>query len=282
MARERKLSESPPTPPSRGEVAEAAAADPHRRARRAAGKTPDLSAAEAASGRGAVTQTVPTAPDGAPQTRSALEGGEFKRGPGGRPTRQEAERRHQTLLATAFRLFLQKGWTGVSVEEVARQSGVAKGFIYSRYSDKGALFAGAIRRLMDEAIGTLQLTTPIPDDIEEGLFGFGRKLLDLVLRPEAIAFHRQFIADANRFPDLIKPFMERNRVLDMIVSVLEQYAGRGLIELGDAQMTAANFFILVAGIPRTLALLTGREPPAQEERRLHAAIRLFLDGCRPR
>ena len=72
-----------------------------------------------------------------------LEHGEFKRGPGGRPTREEAERRHRSLLATAFRLFLEKGWDGVSIEEISRQSGVAKGFIYSRYPDKAALF-GAV------------------------------------------------------------------------------------------------------------------------------------------
>ena len=76
-----------------------------------------------------------------------LERGAFKRGPGGRPTRDEAERRHRSLLATTFRLFLEKGWAGVSVEEISRQSGVAKGFIYARYPDKAALFVGAIQRL---------------------------------------------------------------------------------------------------------------------------------------
>ena len=64
-----------------------------------------------------------------------LEPIEFKRGPGGRPTREEAERRHRVLLATAFRLFLEKGWDGVSIEEISRQSGVAKGFIYARYPE---------------------------------------------------------------------------------------------------------------------------------------------------
>lgn len=211
-----------------------------------------------------------------------LESGEFKRGPGGRPTRQEAERRHRSLLATAFRLFLEKGWAGVSVEEISRQSGVAKGFIYARYPDKGALFAGAIQRLMEEAIGTLHVAGPLPEDVEEGLSGFARKLLDLVLQPQALAFHRQFIADAGRFPDLAKQFMDRNRLLGMIASVLEVYARRGALEVGDARMAAAHFFILVAGIPRMLALLGSREPPPEEERRLHAAVRLFLDGCRPR
>ena len=209
-----------------------------------------------------------------------LEHGQFKRGPGGRPTREEAERRHRSLLATAFRLFLEKGWDGVSVEEISRQSGVAKGFIYARYADKGALFVGAIERLMADAMGTLHLAEPLPDDVEQGLYTFGRKLLDLVLRPDALAFHRQFIAEAGRFPELAKLFVERNRVRDMIIEVLRTYRDRGAIKFRDPRMTAEHFAILVVGIPRTLALLVGREPPTDEERRLRAAVRLFLDGCR--
>jgi len=209
-----------------------------------------------------------------------LEHGEFKRGPGGRPTREEAERRHRSLLATAFRLFLEKGWDGVSVEEISRQSGVAKGFIYARYTDKGALFVEAIERLMADAIGTLHLAEPLPDDVEQGLCAFGRKLLDLVLQPEALAFHRQFIADAGRFPELAKLFVERNRLLDMMIEVLRTYADRGAIKLSEPRTMAEHFAILVVGIPRMLALLVGREPPAAEERRLRAAVRLFLDGCR--
>jgi TetR/AcrR family transcriptional regulator, mexJK operon transcriptional repressor len=211
-----------------------------------------------------------------------LEPSEFKRGPGGRPTREEAERRHRLLLATAFRLFLDKGWDGVSVEEISRQSGVAKGFIYARYADKDALFTEAIERLMADAAGTLHLPEPLPDDVEEGLFVLGRKLLDVVLQPEALAIHRQFIAEADRLQDLARRFITggRNPARDLIMDVLRTYANRGAIRLDDPRLTAEHFAILVVGIPRMLAILAAREPPAEEERRLRGAVRLFLDGCR--
>jgi TetR/AcrR family transcriptional regulator, mexJK operon transcriptional repressor len=212
----------------------------------------------------------------------ALEGGEFKRGPGGRPTRQEAERRHHSLIETAFRLFLERGWEGVSVDEIARQAGVAKGFIYARYPDKAALFVGAIERFMEDAMGTMQVSEPLPDDVEEGLCAFGRRLLDLVLKPEALAFHRLFIAEAPKFPGLAAHFIARNRMRDLIAGVLADYVDRGALAPGDVRMRAEHFAILVIGVPRTLALLVGREPPAEEDRRLRAAVRLFLDGARAR
>ncbi len=210
----------------------------------------------------------------------ALEDGEFKRGPGGRPTRQEAERRHRGLIETAFRLFVDKGWEGASIDEISRRAGVAKGFIYARYPDKAALFVGAIERLMEDAMGTLQVGEPLPDDVEEGLCAFGRRLFDLVLKPEALAFHRLFIAEAPKFPALAEHFIARNGLLDLIAGVLAGYVDRGALAPEDARMRAEHFTILVIGIPRTLALLVGREPPAEEERRLRSAVRLFLDGCR--
>ena len=75
-------------------------------------------------------------------------------------------------------------------------------------------------------------------------------------------------------------FIARNRARDLILNVLQTYADRGAIALRDPHLTAEHFAILVVGIPRMVALLVGREPPAEEERRLRAAVRLFLDGCR--
>lgn len=214
-------------------------------------------------------------------TGASLENDAFKRGPGGRPTREEAERRHRDLLATATRLFLEKGWDATSVDEISRVSGVAKRFIYARYPDKAALFIAAVERFIVEQIGTLHSPAPPPSDVETGLVAFGGRLLELALLPDALAFQRLFIAQAPRFPDLTKLFVERNRQRNLgeIGRFLATYLDQGAIE-GDLEMRAEQFFILVVGIPQRLAMLVGREPHPDEERRLRAAVRLFLDGCR--
>lgn len=218
-----------------------------------------------------------------------LEPSAFKRGPGGRPTRQAAERRHRDLLSAAASLFLKGGWDGTSIDEISRVSGVAKRFIYARYPDKAALFVGALEGfvteqvgVLTEQVGTLLARDPLPDDIEEGLVALGHRLLDLALKPEALAFHRLFIAEAPRFPGLARLFIERNRSrgTNEILRVLAPYAQRGLIALGNPQMRAEQFFILTAGIPQRLALLIGRETMEEEEHRLRDSVRLFLDGCR--
>ena len=146
------------------------------------------------------------------------------------------------------------------------------------------MFVGALERFIGEQIGNLHVFASPPQDVEEGLHAFGRRLLELALRPEALAFHRLFIAEAPRFPGLAKFFVESNRyrILGEIIRVLSVYADRGAIELSDPEIRAEQFFIIVAGVPQRLALLDGRDEPSKEEQRLEAAVRLFLDGCRKR
>jgi TetR/AcrR family transcriptional regulator, mexJK operon transcriptional repressor len=213
-----------------------------------------------------------------------LEQGVFKRGQGGRPTREEAERRHLGLLAAATRLFMQNGWDGASIDEISRQSGVAKRFIYARYPDKAALFVGALQRYLDKQIEVLhQVETP-PEDVEEGLYCLAERLLEIALRPETLAFQRLLIAEAPRFPVLAKLFVDRNRyrVVGEISTTVAGYASRGLIQSGDLEALAEQFFILIVGIPQRLALLIGRDALADDEGHIKAAVRLFLNGCRKR
>jgi TetR/AcrR family transcriptional regulator, mexJK operon transcriptional repressor len=214
----------------------------------------------------------------------SLESAEFKRGPGGRPTRREAERRHAVLLETAMRLFLERGLDAVSIDEIAKQSTVAKRFIYGRYRDKSELFVAAIEHAVADRLDALHAFKLPNGRPEHGLLAFGRMLLDIALQPEAVALHRLFISSAPRFPDLAKLFIARNRhrFTGEIARVLNHYADKGEIELAAPQLMAEQFFISVAGIPQRGALFGWRETPREQERRLRTSVHLFLDGCRVR
>jgi TetR/AcrR family transcriptional regulator, mexJK operon transcriptional repressor len=208
---------------------------------------------------------------------------EFKRGPGGRPTRAEAERRLGTLLDTAMRLFLQHGYEAVSVEEIAKQAGVAKRFIYARYGDKSELFVAAVEQnLLGRMEVTLHAIEPSRRGAEQGLYELGQTLMRMATQPEAVALHRLFVSSAPQFPEVAKRFVDRNRerMVKQVERVLRFYADRGEIELSDLQLTIEQFFISVIGIPQRLALLGLRESAEDEDRRLRVAVHLFVNGCR--
>jgi AcrR family transcriptional regulator len=206
----------------------------------------------------------------------------FKRGPGGRPSVVEAERRQRALLDCAARLFLDLGFGDVSIDEVSRRSGVAKRFIYARYKGKEELFVAAIEQFfagMLDSLGAFE--TPLDDPLQ-GLVQYASHLLELALQPDALALNRLFLTAAPRFPDLARLFVERNRRrnLEGVRNLLQVYADRGAILIADPQALAESFFILTIGIPQRLALLGLREPPEEQQRHLRQAVRLFLQGCR--
>ena len=212
---------------------------------------------------------------------SSLETPEFRRGPGGRPTREEAERRHRALLDAATALFLERGLNGASIDAIAERAGVAKRFIHARYADKAELFVAAIGRFVEERLSPFKRFEVPEIPVEAGLHQFGRRLLALALSPEPLSIYRTLVMEGSRFPGLAQLFIERNRerAFSGLTHLLATYAERGEIVLDDPQMTAEHFFILMIGIPQRLALIGIREDEAQADRRLRAAIRLFLEGC---
>jgi len=213
---------------------------------------------------------------------NSLESGEFRRGPGGRPTRQEAERRHRELLETTKRLLLERGWEATSIDEISRQSGVAKRFLYARYPDKAALFFAAVAQFRDEQIGALGSVGAPPEDVEQGLLALATQMFDLAMRDETLAIIRLFLAEAPRMRDFARLFAESfpRRGLNGIARVLSVYAERGALTFADPQFAAEQFAMLAIGVSQRLAMLGYRDPPEQEARRLRAAVKLFLDGSR--
>ena len=183
-----------------------------------------------------------------------------------------------------MRLFLERGLEPVSVEEIARQAGVAKRFIYARYADKAALFVAAVEHNFQGRMEALHAIEPSPRGPEWGLHELARALLEMTLQPDALALHRLFMSAAPQFPDLVKRMVDRKRQRGVkeIERVLQFYADRGEIERHDPQWLTEQFFISTIGIPQRLALAGIRETPYEEARRLRLAVNLFVNGCRAR
>jgi AcrR family transcriptional regulator len=63
-----------------------------------------------------------------------------------RPERADAARNRERILAAARRLFAERGPGAVSIEDVAREAGVAKGTVFHRFGDRSSLLVA----LLDE------------------------------------------------------------------------------------------------------------------------------------
>jgi TetR/AcrR family transcriptional repressor of mexJK operon len=208
----------------------------------------------------------------------------FRRGPGGRPTRAEAERRHQVLLDTASRLFIARGLDAVSLDAIAEEAGVAKRFVYARYRDKGELFVDTLTRLIEERLAFIEAYDIGDEPVERGLLAFAEQLENAATQPAALALYRIIITELQRFPALGELFTSKmvSHVLGSVVRVLKAYQSRGEICFDDAAMTAELFLTLTVQGARQRALVGLGQTSEERRYRMKSAVLVFLEGCRTR
>ncbi len=125
----------------------------------------------------------------------------------GRPPVHEAAVRANKLLDVATDVFLEQGFKGASMSEIARRAGASKQTLYARYPSKSSLFAALMERkssTLFEAIGPLNQER----SLRETLVHFGSELLAMILAEDARSLHRLVIAECLEFPELGELFWE--------------------------------------------------------------------------
>ncbi|HEV3500639.1 MAG TPA: TetR/AcrR family transcriptional regulator [Bradyrhizobium sp.] len=212
--------------------------------------------------------------------------GPARRGAGGRPTREEAVRRDARLLDVATRLFMERGFDCTSIDAVAETAGVSKPTVYARYHDKRDLFTAVLRATIQHWLAPLSAAAEAakvnPKNVETTLHDLSRHMLAHASTPEVIMLRRTLAAQAVQFPELAKLAHEEGwlRGVRAVAILLEQFADRGQIKIDDPAMAADLFLSLVLGTSDKLHGITTR-PKVQELRR-QAAVKLFLNGVKPR
>lgn len=203
----------------------------------------------------------------------------------GRPTREQAEARHAELLDRALDHFLDKGFEQATIEAIAADVGMTKRTVYARYADKAALFRAAVRRAIERyAIPDEQIQATDCGDLERTLINVAMLRIDLVSSPRGLKLQRIINTESYRFPDIFTDTYELGALptIQFLAGVLDRETRAGKLAI-DNPLMAANAFMsmvvtgpvrfIVAGIP-----LSRKET----DKRVSFAVRLFLDGARPR
>lgn len=110
--------------------------------------------------------------------------------------RLTAEQRKATVIDAATRLFAEKGFHGVSVDDIVKDVGVSPAVLYRHFSSKEALYEAVLR----------QLASQREDYLEAVPFADGS--LEDILR----AMTKVFVGSISRNPGILK--MELHSLLD--------------------------------------------------------------------
>jgi TetR/AcrR family transcriptional regulator, mexJK operon transcriptional repressor len=214
---------------------------------------------------------VHTAPAGTLETR--------EQPPGGR-----SARKRQAIVEAATALFLEHGYQGTSMDDIAALAAVSKQTVYKNFADKQQLFSDIVLDVAaraDAFIAALPRVLADTDDLEAGLRALARQYLAIVMQPRLLQMRRLIIAESGRFPDLARAYYERvpEHVMTGLAAQFGDLADRGLLRVDDPAAAAGHYAFLVLGLPLDRAMFLGPEhgmSAAELDRQADEAARVFL------
>jgi len=126
----------------------------------------------------------------------------------GRPRAADKEARLQALLHTAAHLFLEKGYSKVSLEMIAREAHVAVRTIYVKFGGKAGLLNAVIENGRAHFFAGMTDMCSDPRPMREVLEDFSLRFLELVSAPSFVSLHRMVVAEAKTTPELAQTFYQ--------------------------------------------------------------------------
>jgi TetR/AcrR family transcriptional regulator, mexJK operon transcriptional repressor len=214
-------------------------------------------------------------------TRKAA--GKKRKSARGRPPAHEVAIRAERLIDVATEVFLDKGFKGASMSEIARRAGASKQTLYTRYPSKAALFAALVERKASHLFAAIG---PLGEGrtLRETLAHCGSELLELIVSKEARGVHRVVIAECVEFPELGEIFWDRGpgRTRAMLANYLRAQQKLGNIHCGEPEQAVELLLgLLVSGASLRASLglpPTFARTPAQRKAWANFAVDMFLSS----
>jgi TetR/AcrR family transcriptional repressor of mexJK operon len=205
------------------------------------------------------------------------------------------ERRHRAprlasggaIREAATRLFLEKGYQGTSMDEIAAAAQVSKQTIYTHFASKEELFADLVlgnAEPVEEFVGMMSRTlAETGGTLEDGLKTVARTYLRIVVSPDVLRLRRLVLTEASRFPDLARTYYERvpGRVLQELQRVFGRLGAEGRLRIDDASLAADHFAWLVLGLPLDRGMFYAAEDATRGvdlDRIADSAVRVFMSA----
>src|SRR5260370_27022504 len=134
--------------------------------------------------------------------------------------RNEDSFKRRQILDGARKVFMDLGFDGASMGEIARSAGVCKGTLYVYCDDKNRLFEAIVE---EEALeqGKVAFNFDPERDVTTTLMEFGQAYIQLLCRPGGGSATRTVMAIAERMPEVGRRFYDN--VVALTIASLASY-----------------------------------------------------------
>ena len=191
---------------------------------------------------------------------------------------EDSSKRRQ-ILDGAGKVFMDLGFDGASMGEIARAAGVSKGTLYVYFADKSRLFEAIVEQESLEQ-GKLSFNFDPNRDVPTTLRDFGLAYIQLLCRPGGGSAIRTVMAIAERMPDVGRRYYANvlEKTINSFASYLEAHVAEKDVVIDDCQL-AASQFMMMCQASLFLPFVFQAAPPPSAERMaqvVESARRMFL------
>jgi AcrR family transcriptional regulator len=197
---------------------------------------------------------------------------------------EDSSKRRQ-ILDGARKVFMDLGFDGASMGEIARAAGVSKGTLYVYFADKNRLFEAIVEEETLEQ-GKITFNFDPERNVTTTLTEFGQAYIAIICRPGGGSAIRTVMAIAERMPEVGRRYYEH--VLAQTISRLATYLDVRVklkeLAIDDCQLAAAQF-LLMCQASLFLPFIFQAAPAPSPERIaqvVHSATQMFLAAYAPK
>jgi AcrR family transcriptional regulator len=192
---------------------------------------------------------------------------------------EEDSSKRRQILDGARKVFMDLGFDGASMGEIARSAAVSKGTLYVYFADKNRLFEAIVEETALEQ-GEIAFSFDPAGEAAATLRAFGSAYIAMVCRPDGGSAIRTVMAIAERMPEVGRRYYERvlQKTINRLAGHLEVHEKAGELVIGDREL-AASQFLLMCQASLFLPFIFQAAPPPSPERIsevVDSAIRMFL------
>lgn len=199
--------------------------------------------------------------------------------------RRAPAERPQEILNAALAQFVETGFAGTRLDDVARRAGLSKAAIYLYFDDKLSLFQGVIRQAITANLMTVETMLaahrgPVAELLPRILEFMAGRIEDT----PAASIAKLVIAESRAFPEIGHFYLKEviGRGLPLLEGLITRGIAQGEFRKVDPAMTVRSLMgaLLLAGLWRTVF-----EPIGAEKLDVRAMARhhadLMLHALRP-
>jgi AcrR family transcriptional regulator len=187
----------------------------------------------------------------------------------------------EAIMTAAERLFLQRGFGSVSMDELAEAAGVARRTLYNQFASKEKIFRAMLDRVSAELESAFPPGIETQGDVEDVLRLLAKVIVDLHKNPEYLGFLRMVVADSRQFPWIAKEFAA---VMDPQTGRLARYLGHltdlGILNCRNPTLAAHQFMGIINEFSLWPWMIGRQRALASDNEVIEEAVQMFLQRYR--